>query len=195
MTTKIASWFKDLTIVKIVVAGLILVGLLVVLSPLAFIVAALVLGVGVIALIAQVVQRRSLGGWAIVTGLSLALVLTLGGVSSALYGDMFAGGGAGGMDPADEANAETLMAGLAYEDPDREVVEDVEVSRTRATVYVSGDTTKAETEYVCNYVLELSHEFFEQGEWETEGRSFNTGLQEVSVKKSLGLFDMASCGW
>lgn len=89
IASKLVGWFKNLpTAAKVILVGLILLALLAILSPLAFIVAVLLFGVSIVALIVRVVQRRTLGGWAAAAGISLALVLGLGSISGVLYGNI-----------------------------------------------------------------------------------------------------------
>jgi hypothetical protein len=75
-----------------VIVGLILLVLLIFLSPLAVIVAALLFGLSILALIIRAVQRRSLKGWGIAAVASLVLMLTFGAMSEVLYGTGFMGG-------------------------------------------------------------------------------------------------------
>ncbi len=84
---RIVGWFRDLpSVPKLVIIGLVTLVLLTLLSPLAVLVAALVFGVSIIALIIRVVQRGSVRGWGIVAVASLALTFAFGGMSDALYG-------------------------------------------------------------------------------------------------------------
>ena len=88
------EWFKDLPgVPKLVIVGLLGLILLVVLSPVAMIAAALVLGVSIIALIYQVIYKGPIKSWGIAAVVSVVLLLTFGGISGALYGIGFMGGG------------------------------------------------------------------------------------------------------
>jgi hypothetical protein len=60
--------------------------LLTVLSPVGMIIAALLLGVSIIALIIRIAQRRAIKGWGIIAVASLVLMFMFGGIASALYG-------------------------------------------------------------------------------------------------------------
>lgn len=105
---RIINWFRDLpSVPKLILVGLILLLLLIVLSPLALVVAALVLGVSVIALILRLAQRRSIRGWGIAAVASLASLFVLGGVSDAIYGTGFLGSG------GSEASYEIIREGEA----------------------------------------------------------------------------------
>jgi hypothetical protein len=66
--------------------------LLILLSPLAIIIAALLFGVSIIALIIRVAQRRLLKGWGIAAVASLVLMVTFGAMSDVLYGTGFMSG-------------------------------------------------------------------------------------------------------
>jgi hypothetical protein len=109
------GWFRDLSsIPKLIIVGLVLLVLLILLSPVAAIICALLLGVSIIALIIRVVQRRSVKNWAIVAVASVVLVLTFGATSDALYGSGFLGssgsdsgrGGGGGAPPGQDGGGE-----------------------------------------------------------------------------------------
>lgn len=79
--------FEELpTTPRVLLAGLIVLVLLVLLSPLVLFMALLLFGVSAIALIVQACQRRSLGRWPVVAVASLVLALVFGGISNALYG-------------------------------------------------------------------------------------------------------------
>jgi len=82
----IVAWFKSLSIgIKVI---LILGGLLVAIlaSRAVSIIAGLVVVVGVVALIVQVIRRRPLRQWGILTLSALAVAVVFGGVANALYG-------------------------------------------------------------------------------------------------------------
>jgi hypothetical protein len=90
---RVWEWFRDLpSVPKLVIVGSVLLVLLIILSPLAVIVAALSLGVSIIALIIRVAQRRSLRGWGIAALASLVLMFTFGAMSDVLYGTGLIGG-------------------------------------------------------------------------------------------------------
>lgn len=92
LPNKAINWFKDLHgVPKLIVVGLVVLVLLVLLSPVAAIVAALLLGVSVIALIIRVAKKGSIKNWGMVTVASLVLMFTFGGISNALYGIGFVG--------------------------------------------------------------------------------------------------------
>ncbi len=87
------EWFRDLSgVPKLVLVGLAVLALLIILSPVAAIVAALLFGVSIIALIIRVVQKGSIKNWGIVGVASVVLMFTFGGISDALYGIGFGGG-------------------------------------------------------------------------------------------------------
>jgi hypothetical protein len=80
------EWFRDLSsIPKLVLVGLASLALLVLLSPVALVAAALLFGASIIALIVRVAQRGSIGGWGIVAVVSLVSMLMFAGFSDALY--------------------------------------------------------------------------------------------------------------
>jgi hypothetical protein len=89
---RIWQWLKDLPVaykvVGVIVGALLL---LTVLSPLATLVAALLFGVSIIALVVRAIQRRSLKEWGIVAVSSLVLTLMFSGIASVLYGIEFFG--------------------------------------------------------------------------------------------------------
>ena len=87
LPNKAINWFRDLSSTpKLVIAGLVLLLILTVLSPLAFVVAALLLMVSIIALIIRLTKRGSVKGWGIVAVASLVSLFVFGGISNALYG-------------------------------------------------------------------------------------------------------------
>jgi hypothetical protein len=91
---RIVRWFGDLpAVTKLILVGLVLLVLLVLLSPVVAIVAALLFGVSIIALIIRVSQKRSVKEWGIVAVGSVVLMFTFGGISDVLYGIGFVGGG------------------------------------------------------------------------------------------------------
>ncbi len=115
LPARAVGWFRDLpSIPKLVIAGLVLLVLLVLLSPVAVIVAALLLGVSIIALIIRIVQRRSVKNWGIVAVTSVVLMFAFGATSDALYGVGFLGssgsdsgrGGGGGAPPGQDGGGE-----------------------------------------------------------------------------------------
>lgn len=80
------NWLRDLpSVPKLVVAGLILLALLVVLSPVMRVVAVVAFVVSVAILIVQAVQRKPIRVWAVATLGALALIPVFGGISGALY--------------------------------------------------------------------------------------------------------------
>ncbi|QIN82781.1 hypothetical protein GBA63_09060 [Rubrobacter tropicus] len=101
---KVLGWFKDLPVVpKLVLVGLVVLVLLVFLSPVAMIVAGLLFGVSIIALIIRVAQKGSIKNWGMVAIGSVVLMFTFGLMSDALYGIRFMGssgpiGSSGGSD-------------------------------------------------------------------------------------------------
>jgi hypothetical protein len=66
-------------------AGLIVLGLAVLLSPLLLVLSILVLIVAIAALFIQLLRRASIRRWSIVAATSLVLVLLFSGISNALY--------------------------------------------------------------------------------------------------------------
>lgn len=88
----VRRWFGGLPLTaKAALAGLVLLALFTVLSPLATIVAAVVFAVSLIALIIRVAQRRSVVRWGITAVSSLVLAFVFLGMSGALYGTDFMG--------------------------------------------------------------------------------------------------------
>jgi zinc-ribbon domain len=86
------QWFRDLpSVPKLVIVGLALLVVLILLSPVAVIICALLLGVSIIALIIRVAQRRSVKNWGIVAVASVVLMFTFGATSEGLYGIGFLG--------------------------------------------------------------------------------------------------------
>ncbi len=53
-------------------------------------------------------------------------------------------------------------------DPSGASIESVEVVGTSARVYVDGDLTESEADYVCDYTLDVAAELSEQGMWDSE---------------------------
>ncbi len=88
-------WFKDLPgVPKLAIAGLVLLILVTVLSPLALVAAVLVFGISVVALIVRVAQRGAVLRWGGVAVVSLLLTFTFSVISNALYGGVLGSGGA-----------------------------------------------------------------------------------------------------
>lgn len=92
LPNKIINWFKDLpSTPKLILVGLVLLLLLVLLSPLAFVVAALLFGASIIALIIRMTRRESVKGWATVAVISIALMFVFGSLTSSIYGNSSSG--------------------------------------------------------------------------------------------------------
>jgi zinc-ribbon domain len=115
LPARAVEWFRDLPgIAKLIIVGLVLLVLLILLSPVAVIVAALLLGVSIIALIIRAAQKRSIKNWGIVAVTSVVLMFTFGATSDALYGVGFLGssgsdsgrGGGGGAPPGQDGGGE-----------------------------------------------------------------------------------------
>ncbi len=88
-------WFRDLPgVPKLAIAGLVLLILVTLLSPLALVAAVLVFGISVVALIVRVAQRGAVLRWGGVAVVSLLLTFTFGVISNALYGGVLGSGGA-----------------------------------------------------------------------------------------------------
>lgn len=91
-------WFQGLPfILRLTIAGVILVLLLTLLSPLVFLVSILAFGVCIIVSMIRITQRESVKGWSIATGSFLIFVLLFGTISGALYGFGSDGGESSGM--------------------------------------------------------------------------------------------------
>jgi hypothetical protein len=105
-------------------------------------------------------------------------------------------GTSGTPEASDRENASTLEStlSLGFMDSSGPGIESVEVVGTSATVYVDGDLTEAEADYVCDYTLDAAAELSEQGTWDSED-GLGGQLLEVSVRNSNGLFDRTSCSW
>lgn len=89
---KTMEWFRGLSgVPKLVLVGLVVLVLLVLLSPVVALVAALLVGVSIIALMIRVAQKGSLKNWGLVAVGSVVLMFTFGGISGALYGIGFGG--------------------------------------------------------------------------------------------------------
>lgn len=89
---RVINWFKNLpSIPKFVILGIVALILLVALSPVAMVVAGLVLTVSVIVLLYQAVQRKPIQIWGIVAVSSLVLMFVFSGMSGALYGTSLLG--------------------------------------------------------------------------------------------------------
>ena len=111
------------------VAGAVVAALLLltVLSPIGLVVALLLLGVSVAALIVRARQRRSVKEWGIVAVASLVLALVFGGVSSALY-DAGLSGNFG------SASTESVRAGQEdAKEPKGKLYDGGSSSRTKST--------------------------------------------------------------
>lgn len=90
LPNRIINWFRDLpSTPKLIIAGLVLLFVFTVLSPLAFVGAAVLLGVSVIILIYRMFERGSVKGWGIVAVASLVSLFVFGGISNAIYGNDF----------------------------------------------------------------------------------------------------------
>ncbi len=109
------EWFRDLPgTPKLILVGLAVLVLLVLLSPVAAIIAALLFGVSIIALIIRVTQKGSIKNWGIVAVASVVLMFTFGGISDALYGIGFVGGGenvSSGQTGGGESGTDTPSSG------------------------------------------------------------------------------------
>ncbi len=87
LPNRIINWFRDLpSTPKLIIVGIVLLLVLVFLSPLAFIAAAVLLGVSVLILIYRVYERGSVKGWGIVAVASLISLFVFGGISNSIYG-------------------------------------------------------------------------------------------------------------
>ncbi len=87
VSNRVVNWFRDLASVpKLILVGIVLLLLFTVLSPLAFIVAALLFVVSIIALIIRRTQRGSVKGWGIVAVASFVSLFIFGGILVAFYG-------------------------------------------------------------------------------------------------------------
>lgn len=96
---KTVAWFRGLSgVPKLVLVGLVLLVLLVLLSPVAVIVAGLLFGVSIIALIIRLAQKRSVKNWGMVAVGSVVLMFTFGFMSNALYGIGFMGSSGSGSE-------------------------------------------------------------------------------------------------
>ncbi len=101
MPGRAVRWLRDLPRVpKLVLAGAGLLAVLVLLSPVTSILAALACVLSLVVLAVRAFQRRPVRRWGIAAASSLALALALGGVSGALYGPGSSEAGRGGGDPA-----------------------------------------------------------------------------------------------
>jgi hypothetical protein len=78
-------------------------------------------------------------------------------------------GTSGTPEASDRENASTLEStlSLGFMDSSGPGIESVEVVGTSATVYVDGDLTEAEADYVCDYTLDAAAELSEQGTWDS----------------------------
>ncbi len=87
LLNRIINWFRDLpSTPKLILMGIVLLLVLVFLSPLGLIAAAVLLGVSVLILIYRVFERKSVKSWGIVAATSLILVFVFGSLSSSIYG-------------------------------------------------------------------------------------------------------------
>jgi hypothetical protein len=94
-----ARWLRDLPgapKLKLVLIGLGVLAVLVLLSPVTYVLAALACVLSLVVLAVRAFQRRTVMGWGIAAAASLVLALALGGVSSALYGPGSSETGRGG---------------------------------------------------------------------------------------------------
>lgn len=99
------EWLRDLSsVTKLVVLGTLTLILLVLLSPLAVLICALLCGASVIALIVRVAQRGSVKGWAITAVVSLACAFAFVGISDALYGTGYLGNTPGPVTETDSGD-------------------------------------------------------------------------------------------
>ncbi len=86
------GWFRDLSgVPKLVLVGLVALVLLVVLSPVAMVVAGVLLVVSIIALAIRIYQKGPIRNWGMVAVASVVLMFAFGGISGALYGVGFGG--------------------------------------------------------------------------------------------------------
>lgn len=89
---RMVGWFRDLpSVPKLVLVGGVVLVVLILLSPLALVIASLALGVSIIALIIRIAQRGPLRGWGMIAVTSLVLMFVFGGISNSLYGIALSG--------------------------------------------------------------------------------------------------------
>jgi hypothetical protein len=109
LTGRAARWSRNLPgALKLVFVGAAVLVLLILLSPLAVLICALVFGASVIALIVRVAQRGSVKGWVITAVASLAFAFAFVGISDALYSTGYLGDTPGSVtetDPGDGGQA------------------------------------------------------------------------------------------
>ncbi len=87
LPNRLTNWFRDLpSVPKLIIVGVLLLILLTVFSPIARVVAFVVLVVSAVVLIARAIQRRPLRKWVIAVIVSLVLIPVFGGISGAMYG-------------------------------------------------------------------------------------------------------------
>lgn len=141
-------WFRNLSsIPKLAIAGVVLLILLTLLSPLALLLAGLLLGISVIALIIQVSKGESLKEWGILAGTSLVMLFVFGGISLAMYGGWNGTGDPVASSPEERAQA-TLEGVLGGQVRDVTLTElSPGTYRVDAVFSASNESTAGESEY------------------------------------------------
>ena len=110
------GWFRDLPgVPKLVIVGAVALILLVLLSPVARVLAGVMIVVSIIALAIRIYQKGPIRNWGLVAVASVVMMVTFGGISGALYGgDGETSSGQGGDDDAGAPE----VTQIAADDPD-----------------------------------------------------------------------------
>jgi hypothetical protein len=83
---RIVNWFRDLSsVVRMVFAGMVLLWLVALVSPLGQGIAVIAFLVSIGVFVVQAIQRKPFWGWAIVTVTALVLIPVFGGISNGIY--------------------------------------------------------------------------------------------------------------
>lgn len=130
--SRFLSWFRDIPIgAKFALAGFLgILGLIILalLSPVMRVVAIIVFGVSILAMVVRGVQRKSIREWGVIAVASLVFILIFGGVSGIFYG-----------------SEDTNVAGSQY---DTEETSNPEPVPEPETVIADTQLSEAETDYI-----------------------------------------------
>ncbi len=150
-------WFESLPVaLKIAVVGISALVLLVLLSPLALLAAALLLGVSIIALLIRVAQRGEIKGWGLTAVASLVLVFLFGGISDAVYGIGLPGGSDSGSEVASESLSDSAPNDAGYDPSNNPAFSGVDMSYIAWEFDVTCEQLDGNDELADKVALELA---------------------------------------
>lgn len=212
--SRFLSWFRDIPVgAKFVFVGLISIpGLIILalLSPVMRVVAIVVFGMSILALVVRGVQRKSIREWGIVAVASLVLIPIFGGVSVIFYGSGFPLGGVANS----EGSSEPIFAGSGDWESEEDYLYEVRdsyekirnihvdysnVFQNYTSGYISSQTTSEE---MYTYRLEMyTHTSYFEGTVPPSGyNDFQEAMlsswyaYEEVIQDSIGLAETGNAG-